>query len=358
MNKLKLIAFGLAVMMSSTMLAGCSKNDTESSSIVEDAELEICDFEDFTFLMYTDSSGVSVIRDADGNKYTLSSDGYYYTADGEKITEYGAGDINTVNNASSLGATLKSQIKGGSSSNGSVSKEGNADGSYEEAVISEDLIDKDNPEVISDWDTAKKQIMENAGVIEEDTEPWHGVTDTLKEYQADEGDTKIDKGGTYDTAIDLGVSIPGVLKLDTVEKTKTGTNITYTVKGSLTLDGDAFNEYMKSIYGDTQIVSEEVVTEETAEGETDEEVAEDDTSEETEVEPVTEQVTMPADYASYIKTQYCTVYLEYLDGYSRIDSGIQQLYFDDNYSVSFSATLTADENTPVYLYIQGRPYNI
>ena len=322
MKRLKLLSIILA---STILFAGCgNKKDKDESSV--NPEAEICDFTDFQYLMFTEN-GKSVLRDEEGNEYQLNTDGYYYDAKGAKILTYGVGDTETyklensgaisksnkdsvsvkndVNNAESS-SDSSSQAEEGVDSN--VEQSSEADGGYEDTTI-------------ADWESAKAEIMEAEGIMPTTEAPWHGRSDDLESYKADGGSDTLVSNKSYNTAINLGSSIPGVLS---IQKITTGS--TYTATGTLTLDAEAFNEYMRGIYGDTQI---------------------NDAGEE-----------VPANYATYLNEQYCSFSLIATDGMNYVFSDIQNLYFDENYTVSFNLSLQVPEGYTPYLSIQDIPYNI
>lgn len=323
MKRLKLLSVVLA---STIIFAGCGNKKNKDESSVN-PEAEICDFNDFQYLMFTEN-GKSVLRDEEGNEYTLSTDGYYYDTKGTKILEYGVGDTETYKLGASSGAISKSnresvsaendasnaessdesnsQVEEGDKSN--VEQSSGTDGNYEDTTI-------------ADWESVKAEIMEAEGIMPTTEAPWHGRSDDLESYKADGGSDTLVSNKSYNTAINLGSSIPGVLS---IQKITTGS--TYTAAGTLTLDAEAFNEYMRGIYGDTQI---------------------NDAGEE-----------VPANYATYLNEQYCSFSLIATDGMNYVFSDIQNLYFDENYTVSFNLSLQVPEGYTPYLSIQDIPYNI
>lgn len=325
MKKLKLLALALATTIG---FVGCGNKKDKEESRITNPEAEVCSFDDFQFLMFTENSQ-SVIRDAEGNEYLLQTDGYYYDTTGKKITTYGVGDVETAKLGGSSGAVGKSNIGNNSNNsndgnnpvnnNGKPSEEG--DVSNENVNQSTEPVTEYEDTTIADWESAKAEIMEAEGIIPTTEAPWHGQSDDLESYKADGGDSSLVSNKSYNTAINLGSSIPGVLTLNKV--TNSGT---CTVSGSLVLDAEAFNEYMKGIYGETQL---------------------DETGAE-----------VPANYSTYLMEQYCSFAIIATDGVNVLNSDIQNLYFDKNYTVNFSLSLKIPEGYTPYLSIQDIPYNI
>lgn len=345
MNKMYKIMISLVI---ASNLFGCSEKVPDSSSSIENPEIEVCSFEDFQFLMFVEG-GSNVIKDKDGNTYTVSDDGYYYTSDGEKIKDYGAGDVETVKNHKSFGAIIKTdKVSGGSNSynnsdsqsnskNDANDESGVSNDESSEAKIPEEFFDAENSDVISDWDSAKEKIKENAGIVEATTEAWYTVNDDMEQFEAGEGDSIISQGNTYDTVINMGFNIPATLSFQTISKVTSVDGINYEVSGSITVDGMAFNEHMKMLYGDTQITVVENIDEN---GNT-----------------VLEETTVPADYAQEIKNRTISVYLGYGGEYGLETGNTVVVNFDDNYSGSFTASIKAPtKETEVFIYIQDVPY--
>lgn len=345
MKKIYKIMISLLVASS---LFGCGEKTSDSSSSIENPEIEVCSFEDFQFLMFVEG-GSNVIKDRDGNIYTVSDDGYYYTSDGEKIKDYGAGDIETVKNHKSFGAIIKTDMVSGggdNSPNGSSKSDNKNDAKDEsdvsndensEAKIPEEFFDAENSDIISDWDSAKEKIKENAGIVEATTEAWYTVDDDMGQFEAGKGDAVISQGDTYDTVINMGFNIPATLSFQTISKVTEGDSINYEVLGSITVDGVAFNEHMKELYGDTQMTIVESIDEN---GET-----------------ISEETTVPADYAQEIKNRTVSAYLGYGGKYGLETGNIVMVNFDDNYSGSFTVSIKAPtKETEVFIYIQDVPY--
>ena len=342
MNKICKIIIPFLV---TTSLFGCGEKTPKSSSSIDNPEFEICSFDDFQFLMFVDGDS-NVLKDKEGNTYTIGDDGYYHTSDGEKIKDYGAGDVETVKNHKSLGAIIKTDIgnSGGSSSNSGKpnnndvkNESGVSNDESSEVKIPEEFFDSENSDIISDWDSAKEKIRENAGIVEATTEAWYSVDDDMDRFKADKGDSYISQGDTYDTVIDMGFSIPATLSFQTISKLTEGDGIKYEVSGTITVDGESFNNHMKEIYGDTQVTVIESVDEN---GET-----------------VTEETTVPADYAQEIKNRTLSVYLGYSGKYNLETGNTVMVSFDDNYSGSFTVSIKAPtKETEVFIYIQDTPY--
>lgn len=343
MNKIYKIVIPFLVASS---LFGCGEKTPESSSSIDNPEFEICSFDDFQFLMFVDGDS-NVLKDKEGNTYTIGDDGYYHTSDGEKIKDYGAGDIETVKNHKSLGAIIKTDIdgSGSNSSNGNKSNKNNdakdesgvSNDDSSEVKIPEEFFDSENSDIISDWDSAKEKIKENAGIVEATTKAWYDVDDDMDHFEADKGDSVISQGDTYNTVIDMGFSVPSTLSFQTISKVTESDGINCKVSGTITVDGEAFNNHMKEVYGDTQITTVENVDEN---GET-----------------VMEETTIPADYAQEIKNRTISVYLGYSGKYGLETGDAVMVTFDDNYSGSFTVSIKAPtKETEVFIYIQDTPY--
>lgn len=322
MNRLK--AFAMLATMS-VLLTGCGNKKNDSSEYLENPEVEICDFNDFQYLMFTENDQ-SVIRDADGNEYLIQTDGYYYDVYGRKITTYGVGDLATAKLGASTGAIGKSGIKDLDKSNNSSGKPNsgatNSDGSPEEGVVGNEQSAEDyDDSVIADWDSAKMELMEAEGKLPTTEPPWHGQSNDLDSFQAGSGDNALSSHQSYNTNINLGTSMPCTLTIDSVNSSNN-----CSITGKLTLDSNSYNEYMKGLYGDTQF---------------------DDAGNE-----------VQANYTAYLKEQYCTFAIVATDGISSVSSDVQSLYFNDNYTVEFSLSLKVPEGYTPYLTIQDIPYNL
>lgn len=305
------------------MCTGCSDKKSNEDSGIKNPEAEVCSFDDFQYLMFTENQK-SVIRDVDGNEYLLQTDGYYYDNIGKRITYYGVGDVETAKLGGSSGAVLKSNIsdssiKGNNNIETTITGEGGVTDESTEQLT--EPVGEYEETTIADWDSAKAEIMSNKGIMPSTEAHWHGQSDDLSSYKAGEGNNTLVPNKSYNTAINVGSSIPGVLNLT---KVVTGSNCS--VSGSLQLDASAFNEYMKGIYGDVQM---------------------NDAGEE-----------VPADYSTYLKEQYCSFAIVATDGFNVVTSDVQNQYFTEEYTVEFSVNLSVPEGYTTYLTIQDTPYNL
>lgn len=333
--------FVLAAMISAVMLTGCTKSQDAVIEKSQKYEFEIGTFDDFRYLMFTDGDG-HVIRDKDGNEYYLGDDGYYHDENGRRIKDYGAGDLDTAENYEALGAKLKSQAsKGGSGNdgdgNGSNGSGGhiNADGSIAVDNPSggntnlQDLVD-DKDMVINDWGEYKKKMMEEAGIAPTTEKPWYDdyvekddLDNIVIDNNNEDPQEKLQSNSTYNTVVDVGGGVPGQLHVD---KLSVGNNAS--ISGSITIDANAFEEYMRKTYGDKQI---------------------DENGNE-----------VDADYKSYLNTLAMDIKFVVAD-YGWMDTryiSAGDLYFDDNYKLSFNLNADVPEGYAVYFYIQGVPYAI
>lgn len=321
MRKMRTLAVFLASLM---ILSGCSKHEEDDVDLTKD-KIVVSDFTDFTYLMFTDGN-TSVIKDADGNEYTIAYDGYYYDSDGNKILKYGAGDDNTAK----LGKT-----------SGALSKEYGFNGEYNDTVVNsenDELSDSNSSnsggddtydnsfgvpaeEVISDWEQYREDVMRDNGILEEDKNNWHGHEDGMADYKYGSGDNKLASNKSYDTNIQLGDSIPAVVDISSLQSSGTGK-----VTGKIILDAEAYNEYGKSIYGDTQ---------------TDEEGNE-----------------FEVYYADILIGQSIDVYILATNDNDTIMSDKSTVTFDDNFSGEFNVSCNIPSGYTAYLIINGIPYNI
>lgn len=327
-----------SIILAATLaLTGCGDKDKKEEAKVGSPEAEICSFDDFQYLMYTEGNK-SVLKDEEGNEFTLNTDGYYYDTDGKKIITYGVGDVATYNLGGSSGAIPRSNLGGIGNSknvlNGTTNNSGKEESNestlegeevndnHGESTESTESDDSDEGEYIEDWQSVKVDLMEAEGVVPTTEAPWHGQSDDLQSFEAGSGDNKLSSSQSYNTVIDLGVDIPGVLNLSEVT-----TGSVCSVSGYLTLDGASFNEHMASIYGETII------------------------------DPEGNEI--PIDYTTYITQQYVTVCIKATDGYGYVFSDLQTLYFDENYTVNFDVSLEIPEGyTTQVLSIQDVHYNL
>lgn len=324
MKGIKIIS---ALLVMSTIFTGCGNKKANKGQSVN-PEAEVCSFDDFQYLMFTEN-GKSVIRDEKGEEYILESDGYYRDNQGNKILTYGVGDITTYKLGDSTGAISKSEKSGvanniEANSEDSISPE-KSEPQSESVVDDSEQHDTASGEyedtTIGDWDSIKSEIINNTGITPTTEAPWHGRSDDLESCKTANGSGTLVADKSYNTAINLGTSIPATLNIQKIIK-----DSTCTVTGTLTLDAEAFNEYMCGIYGDTQINEE---------GEE-----------------------VPANYALYLQEQYCSFSLIAKNDMQYLFSDPQNLYFDENYTVNFNLSLSVPEGYTPYLSIQDVSYNI
>ena len=200
MNKKYLYAFILALAMTT---ASCANKNESNDSAMQSEEISVSTFDDFQFLMYTEND-ISVIRDKDGNEYTVSTDGYYYDTNGNKIIEYGAGDDTTAKIGRASGALNKGEKadKSNPSKNNIVDKLSGNGSSNEDNVVEQqsEVIVNDGlnndfgmpvDEIVDGWNSYKKDYIEENGGEIPGQEKWHDVKDEMKEFQADKGDATL-----------------------------------------------------------------------------------------------------------------------------------------------------------------------
>lgn len=315
----------VALLLTGTVLfTGCKdKNKDEFIPDEKKPTIEIGSFEDFTYLMYTEK-GESILRDSQGNEYTLSSDGYYYDSDGNRIDVYGIGDEATFNLGKSSGATFNSDKDNvnGRDSNSSGNESSTMDSSNSSNITLKEVGDgSDGDILIEDWNSYRNQIMSDAGITESDESTWHNHEDAMEAFTPDKGDSKISANTSYQTNIKIGDSIPATVEINGLQDTGSGL-----VTGKISLDGNSYSEYVKSVMGDNQL---------------------DETNEE-----------VPADYTGLLIGESCEVYMVATDGFNNVVSDTSTVVFDENYSGEFSVSCDIPDGYTTYLVINGVRYNI
>ena len=283
---------------------------------------------------------------------SLSDDGYYYDDEGNRITDYGAGDEETAKDGANYGAKDKSSGGANNGTGGSGGSNGKSvagsqsdwdDGSYydengnfigDKPSVGEGEVDlhdvADNPEmVIDDWDSYKQQMLEDAGIAPTTEKQWYD--DIVPEDQMNSA--ALDKKGeaseslqvnkTYDTVVDVAGGVPGTVTLNSVNK---GSNAS--ISGTITVNAAEYDKMMRDTFGD---------------------ITYDDAGNEVQANYTDNLKNIPMQ-VQIVVTDPDWIYPNY------IDAGA--VTFNDDFTANFNVSADVPEGYDVYLCIQGQNYKL